>query len=270
MGRTCIGNPSKCCLHQMESTFSPSTLPGYRPTNVCLSCQRYHWNTKRKPSLNERVVIAGMSRWETKKLEGEIELVVGMRAMVVINIATEANLSNGTRRSIVDIILDERDGNAEKDETGTTYLCYPPSVILFKPNQLSFPTFTGLPNGVIPLFPMELKFTINIQGKSLRVTCCQYGITTGYAFTNYKAQAQTLDQIYIDLAKPPNGQLTPFSTYVALSRGQGRHAIRLLRDFKDKLFTHHPLEDLRKEDKRLEMLNKRTRVGFVWGEYSYQ
>jgi hypothetical protein len=67
----------------------------------------------------------GGGRYEPKhtgKVEEVIELVVGMRAMVLLNIATEADLANGTRGEIVGIILDRRDEGVQMDaETGLTH-----------------------------------------------------------------------------------------------------------------------------------------------------
>lgn len=55
----------------------------------------------------------------------------------------------------------------------------------------------------------------------------------------------------VDLAKPPRGNLTPFSTYVALSRSRGRNTIRLLRSFDKTLLTTHLSELLEEEDVQL-------------------
>jgi hypothetical protein len=35
-----------------------------------------------------------------------MEVAIGMKAMVIINIATEADLANGTRGMVTDIVLD--------------------------------------------------------------------------------------------------------------------------------------------------------------------
>ena len=56
-------------------------------------------------------------------------------------------------------------------------------------------------------------------------------MTSGYAFTDYKAQGQTIEYVIIDIRKPPTRSLSAFSVYVALSRSRGRDTIRLLRDF---------------------------------------
>ncbi|KAJ6495753.1 hypothetical protein C8R47DRAFT_956735, partial [Mycena vitilis] len=60
-------------------------------------------------SLTQRVMVAGMSVKKTAKLADRVELAIGMRAMVLLNIATEADLANGTRGEIVDIKLDPRE-----------------------------------------------------------------------------------------------------------------------------------------------------------------
>jgi len=80
----------------------------------------------------------------------------------------------------------------------------------------------------------------------------QLPMTAAYAFTDYKSQGQTIEYVIVDIGDPPTGHMSPFGVYVALSRSRGRGTIRLLRDFNEKLFTHHPSEDLRLEMTRLE------------------
>ena len=41
-----------------------------------------------------------------------------MKAMVLLNLVTEADIANGTRGEIQDIILDEREQTSEPDEEG--------------------------------------------------------------------------------------------------------------------------------------------------------
>ncbi|KAF8873818.1 hypothetical protein BD779DRAFT_1390921, partial [Infundibulicybe gibba] len=53
--------------------------------------------------------IVGLSGGKTGKLNERVELAVGMRAMVILNIATEADLANGTRGTVVRIFLDPRE-----------------------------------------------------------------------------------------------------------------------------------------------------------------
>jgi ATP-dependent exoDNAse (exonuclease V) alpha subunit len=79
-------------------------------------------------------------------------------------------------------------------------------------------------------------------------------LIVGYAFTDYKAQGQTLEHVIVDLTKPPRGSITPFGAYVALSHSRGRDTIRLLREFNNTLLTMHPLQMLYEEDQRLRRL----------------
>jgi hypothetical protein len=63
----------------------------------------------------------------------------------------------------------------------------------------------------------------------------------------------------IDIRKPLTGSLSPFAVDVALSRSWGRDTIRLLRDFDDEMFQHHPSEALRLDMERMEAVNRATR-----------
>ncbi|KAJ3874322.1 hypothetical protein F5051DRAFT_336020 [Lentinula edodes] len=63
-------------------------------------------------------------------------------------------------------------------------------------------------------------------------------MTAAYAFTDYRAQGQTIRSVLVDIGKPPTGTLSLFNLYVALSRS---HDIELLA-----------------EDDRLEKLNTQT------------
>ncbi|KAI5891233.1 uncharacterized protein SCHCODRAFT_02480013, partial [Schizophyllum commune H4-8] len=74
-------------------------------------------------------------------------------------------------------------------------------------------------------------------------------ITLAYAFTDYRAQGQTMSAVLVDIAKVPNGRLSLFNVYVALSRNV----------FKNE----HELE-LLKEDDRLERLDASTKD--QWGK----
>src|SRR5882757_3978713 len=50
---------------------------------------------------------------------------------------------------------------------------------------------------------------------------------------------------------------------------KGRHKIRLLHNFDDKLFTKHLSLDLKTEDDRLEMLTRRTKEKWKAGGYNF-
>jgi ATP-dependent exoDNAse (exonuclease V) alpha subunit len=210
--------------------------------------------------MEARLGIAKLQDSKTGKLPGTIKMAIGMKAMVLLNISTEAEIANGTRGEIRDIILDEREGLPPLIEDGTIKLKYPPTMLLFEPDRKTKLTFPGIPPGIIPLTPSVVKFTATGRaGQKFRVTRWQYAMTAGYAFTNYKSQGQTIEYVIIDIGKPPTGSLSPFSVYVALSRSRGRETIRLLRDFDVNLFQNHPSEALRSEMRRLEQSNEATK-----------
>jgi hypothetical protein len=79
-----------------------------------------------------------------------------MKAMVTMNIATEADLANGMRGEI--IVLDARELNPRKDkETGVMRLQYLPAMILFKPYHHTFGRLEGLPDRVIRIPNISLR-----------------------------------------------------------------------------------------------------------------
>lgn len=216
--------------------------------------------TSEELSMEAKLAIASVDDAKTGKLPASVRMAIGMKAMVLLNIATEADVANGTRGGIQDIILDEREDPLTTDDEGTITLKYPPAMLLFRPDKKSRLKFTGLPPGIIPLTPSIAPFAVvGRSGKKFKISRSQYAMTAGYAFTDYKSQGQTIEYVIIDIGKPPTGCLSPFSVYVALSRSRGRDTIRLLRDFDPKLFQRHPSEALRSDMRRLEELNESTK-----------
>ena len=97
------------------------------------------------------------------------------------------------------------------------------------------------------------------DGVCITVHRTQLPLTLRYAFTDYRSQGQSLKPVLVDIGTPPNGRLTPFNIYVALSRGTGHDNIRLLHDFDERLLQQHPSEYLRLEDQCLQDLNNLTK-----------
>jgi PIF1-like helicase len=211
---------------------------------------------KRPLTLKERLAVANLSLEDTNHLPHKVEIAIGMKAMVLSNISTDADLANGSRGTIVDIVLDPRE-IVERTGSAVTHLKFPPAVILFQPLHGQDIQLHGLPRGTVPILPTHTSFRLGGKKSSL-VDRNQIALVAAYAFTDFKSQGQTMECVVIDLAKPPSGALTGFNAYVALSRSRGRDTIRLLRDFEEKLFTVHPNEELRKEDVRLASLQKKT------------
>ena len=160
---------------------------------------------------------------QTANLPNKVDLAVGMKTMVLQNIATHADLANGSRSVITDIILHPNEC-AVPDADNKVYLQHPPAAVLFLPHSGSKVQIPSLPKGVIPIFPS--RNTFSLEGKcQITVHREQLAVTAAYAFTDYKAQGQTMECVIVDLAKPPSGAFIGFAVYVALSRSHGQPTI---------------------------------------------
>nr|GAT47184.1 predicted protein [Mycena chlorophos] len=183
-----------------------------------------------------------------------------MRAMVLWNIATEADLANGARGEISDIRLDSREPlPLFRNSLNQLCLKFPPAMVVVKLDHFSFPPFRHFKEGELPVLPTTGSFSIKTRdGEPHSIKRRQFALTPGYAFTDYKSQGQTISHVIVDLESPPHGGLSPFNAYVALSRSHGRDNIRILRGFDPKIFTTHPSEHLKNEDLRLHQLTLNT------------
>jgi hypothetical protein len=225
-------------------------------------------NCRKKPLTREqRLAIAHLKVDKTNRLPNKVELAVGMKVMVLENIATDAGLANGSRGEIIDIVLDPKEP-VPVISSESVYLQHPPVAVLFAPYFNRGTQLQGLPKGVVPIFPSQKSFRLG--GKSgCTIARKQFALTPAYAFTDFKSQGQTIENVIIDLAKTPSGGLSGFNAYVALSRGRGRESIRLLRDFDSTLFTKHPNELLRIEDERLANLASQTIEEYNAGNFGH-
>ncbi|KAF5331245.1 hypothetical protein D9611_013149 [Ephemerocybe angulata] len=214
--------------------------------------------TDETPRLDFRIAAAAMAVKQTGGLDRTVVLGKGMKAMVLTNVATEADVANGTRGVIESIWLHPEEEPTVLED-GVVVLRHMPPVIFFQPNEKTAARFPGVKAGLIPISPVTASFQVtNGMGQKITVKRTQYALTGAYAFTDYKSQGQTIEKVIIDIGKPPQGALSPFNAYVALLRGRGRDSIRLLRDFDGDLFTTHPSENLRAEMSRLQALAART------------
>jgi len=161
-------------------------------------------------NMEQQVTVAGMKSVEskctkgTKKLKHRLKIAVGMKVMVTLNLATEVDLANGSRGTIEDIILDPREhvsrGDLHDDDNGIIWLKYPPAMIVFKPLHYEFPPFPGMDPGLIPIFPSEVTFNIHYQNNpKTKITRRQYPLSAAYAFTDHKAQGQTIENVIVDI-----------------------------------------------------------------------
>ena len=211
------------------------------------------------------------SRSQTDRggLMRETEIAIGAEVMVTLNIHTDLDVANGVRGVVEGLVLDERERQIGHSEDHCVRLQYPPRYVLVKLDRTKAHRLHNLPTNVIPIEPVTKSFNIIKDGNKISVNRTQLPLTLAYAFTDYRAQGQTIRPVWVDIGTPPYGCLTPFNIYVALSRGTGRENIRLLRDFDQRLLQQHPSEFLRIEDERLQKLNDSTKALWMNRQRTY-
>jgi ATP-dependent exoDNAse (exonuclease V) alpha subunit len=251
--------------HGVRSLWNSEALKKHcRETKHTLFISRSEDEIHGRPlNLGEKLLLATQLQKSSKTiLQTHQTLAIGMRVMVTWNVNTELDVANGAKGTITKIVLDPREEAILT--TPIVKLHYPPAFVLVKLDRTKMAQLPGLDAGVAPITPLQRQIKIS---KGENVNRKQLPITGAYAFTDYRAQGQTIERVIVDIASPPTGDLTPFHVYVALSRGRGRQYIKLLRGFDSKHFQQHPSEYLRKEDQRLEQLNEETKK---WWEMKRQ
>jgi hypothetical protein len=210
-------------------------------------------------------------------LPDEVQMCIGMKVMVTLNVNTDIDVTNGAQGVIVGIKLDPHESPFSPTEPQVT-LALLPAYILVKLDRTRASTLPHLEAGVIPVVPAAKSYSITIpimqsdgQIKPIKrnVKRLQFPIAPAYAFTDYRVQGQTLKSAVIDIAEPPTGgKLSQPNVYVALSRCSGLDGVRILRDF-DRAILKKPIDiDLMKDDERLEKLNTSTKKW--WDELTTQ
>jgi len=202
----------------------------------------------------------------SKDLPHQVELAIGMRVMVTTNIDTDLDITNGAQGEIVDIVLHPDEPSFDKSQS-RIFLKHLPCYILVKLTRTRATQLNGLPKDVIPIEPTSTTYRIksttrNGKTKQRSIRRTQFPMTACYAFTDYRAQGQTIFFVIIDIASPPTGALNLFNLYVALSRSSGRDTIRLLRGFDWEVFKKPHDTELLREDDRLEVMDAVTEVWY--------
>ena len=196
-----------------------------------------------------------------------IEMAVGMKVMVTENLDTDLDITNGARGEIIAIVLHPDEPPSTQDSV--VHLRHLPVYILVKLIKTRASQLPLLDQGVIPIEPhiSSTKFAVEDEdGKVVQRSGKrrQYCLTAAYAFTDYRAQGQTISHVIVDIARPPRGTLSLFNVYVALSRSSGRSTIRLLRDFDEGVLRQSHQLDLLAEDDRLNRLHDTTQR--IWSQ----
>jgi hypothetical protein len=165
--------------------------------------------------------------------------------MVTCNIATAANLANGSRGTIIDIILDPCESqliSKNIEHKISASFCY------------STPRFHSISRRA--RFTSERSSIVSnhekVQHWKTIGFCTATATCTDACLCIHRFQ-ETIDHVLVDLGKTVQFSLSPFNAYVALSRSQGRDT--------------NPSEDLREEEHRLENLAKETKKDYYDGKY---
>jgi ATP-dependent exoDNAse (exonuclease V) alpha subunit len=168
-------------------------------------------------STAEHFAAASLSFDDTDRLPTQLTISLQMKVMVMKDICTHAGLANGTRGTIAQIVLDEREPGYETlNVQGRITLTFPPTMLLLKPTVPVVTGFEGIPKGLIPIFPTQGSFKIKTSSCTM-VHRQQFALTPAYTFTNFKSQGQTIERVIVDLGKTSSFMLNPFHAYVALS-----------------------------------------------------
>ncbi|KAF8799239.1 hypothetical protein BYT27DRAFT_7202404 [Phlegmacium glaucopus] len=71
------------------------------------------------PDMRMRLAVAALKDEATNNLKHRVEL---LKAMVTLNISTEADVANGTQGTVDGIVLDPRELNVPSDDNGCVHL----------------------------------------------------------------------------------------------------------------------------------------------------
>jgi len=115
----------------------------------------------------------------------------------------------------------------------------------------------------VGVFPLELSaLTFEVQQKRTvlrKATFNRFPVTLAYAITDYKCKGETYSNgLLTDLRKPLTRSTQAASLYVQLSRPQSLQQLSIMRDFDEAELRKPLLEDLIKELKWQEWMDKST------------
>ena len=183
----------------------------------------------------------------TKDALGLLPLVPGMKVMVTENVAIKANVVNGAEGVLMDI-------KYETDQFGRRY-----AVCAYVHIQGSNMQAPGLPYEVVPILPVSTSFRYTqAGGLCFNISRWQLPLLPAYAYTDYKSQGRSLDNVIIDLTHCYSLQ----SAYVMLSRARSLEGLAILRPFNPRKINQRLPEEFRNEFARLNTLNVHTLVEY--------
>jgi hypothetical protein len=219
--------------------------------------------TEERYSFEQRTTGPSRQREARVDLPNQLRLAVGMPVLLTQNVETDLDITNGANGHIVGIVL-HQDEEPHDAEHSVVHLQRLPLYILVKLRHTRAGKLTGLEECVIPIQPasqtMRIKYVVEGNVEVTRnVVRKQFPITPAYAFTDYRAQGQTIPCAIADIAPPATGGLSLFNIYVTLSRVPSRDRIRLLRYFREEMLLNKSFPpELKEEDDRISQLYRNT------------
>jgi len=162
--------------------------------------------------------------------------------MVTENIVFDRGVVNGSEGVVVDIKFDDVDG-----------LRYT-KVVYVQVDGCGIQV-GDLPVDVVPVFAVTTRIEYSIDGMTKGFSRRQLPLVPAYAYTDFKAQGQTLSKVIVDLATA-RGQ----GIYVMLSRVKSLSGLLILRWFPATKIYHCLPEELCKELERLHDLDVASKL----------
>ena len=96
------------------------------------------------------------------KLPDMIEIVLGVKVMVTINVDTDKSIANGSCGEIIEIMLN-MDEPALPDRAARIKLHHLPACVLIKLDHPGKKQVGDLESGVVPIFPEECTYRITMR-----------------------------------------------------------------------------------------------------------
>ncbi|KAF8489213.1 hypothetical protein JB92DRAFT_3129546 [Gautieria morchelliformis] len=154
-------------------------------------------------SLEQKLLVAASEGKD--RLEGSLKITEGMDVILTWNFVVSANLANGTQGTVEKIYLDPCENLTSLPAMDNiVHLQYPPALVLFRLDNTLLKNLKGLTSGIIPLEPLKKGMQITYRnGRRCTVYRKQLSLMPAYAFTDYKAQGQTLKPVIVDIGNPP-------------------------------------------------------------------
>ena len=224
------------------------TLVRYHASRLGQSVYNYHsedlvHGSRLQPHLRD--ILWSLTSTENGDLFGRLVLFPGMKVMVTENISLSLGVVNGMEGVVRKVQYD-------LDSDGRRY-----AVLVYLYIEDSDIHIEGLPDGVIPIFPISKRISyvrlaeFGLKVKSFMRT--QVPLIPAYAYTDFKSQGRTLIRVRVDL-QSARGQ----GVYVMLSRVKSLSGLLILRDFSASRLYQRPSEELRNELMRLDNLDEIT------------